>query len=159
MLLFTPTAVCLFSSFSCLLRFYFGNGRFSSLKIEPLQSFKVSTQDRSGWKVDQDCVVCTHTYVHTCVCLQACRWCSNALHAAYCPPRSLCGFQSSRSRVIQTIQSQSPACFSYPFLSFLCQCTISVLASLRMCYEMISYLTQRTRHQKKKKKNTHTTVV
>lgn len=83
------------------------------------------------------------------MCLQACRWCSNTLHTAYCPPRSMCGFQSSRSRVIQTIQSQSPPCFSYPFLSFLCQCTISVLASLRMCYEMISYLTQRTRHHKK----------
>ena len=64
----------------------------------------------------------------------------------------MCGFQSSRSRVIQTIQSQSPACFSYPFLSFLCQRTISVLASLRMCYEMISYLTQRTRHHGEKKK-------
>lgn len=38
------------------------------------------------------------------------------------------------------------------FFFFLCQCTISVLTSLRMCYEMISYLTQRTRHQKKRKK-------
>lgn len=32
---------------------------------------------------------------------------------------------------------------------FLYQCAISVLASLRMCYEMISYLTQRARNHKK----------
>lgn len=38
---------------------------------------------------------------------------------------------------------------------FVCQSTISVLASLRMCYEMISYLAQRTRHHKKKIKKTH----
>lgn len=61
--------------------------------------------------------VCMCELTLVCVCLQACRWCSNTLHTAYCPPRSLCGFQSSRSRVIQTICSQSHPCFSYPFLS------------------------------------------
>ena len=41
-----------------------------------------------------------------------------AASPARCPPRSLCGFPSSRSGVIQTIPSQSPPCFSYPALPF-----------------------------------------
>ena len=141
------------------------NGLLSSLKFKPLQSSKVSTQRRPGSISSALFCFMKKKESKICVCLCVCVWSrtlvrffrlvggrSNTLHAAYCPPRSVCGFQSSRSRVIQTIQSQSPACFSYPFLSFLCQRTISVLASLRMCYEMISYLTQRTRHHEKKKK-------
>lgn len=168
----TAVSLFFFFSFHILFELILENWLVSSLKLIPLQSSKVSTQRRPGSissavlcfmkkklkKTQYECVsvwvcLCASVWSRTLVCFfRLVGGCSNTLHAAYCPPRSMCGFQSSRSRVIQTIQSQSPACFSYPFLSFLCQRTISVLASLRMCYEMISYLTQRTRHHRKKRK-------